>query len=434
MAFTVGAAADFTDLLEQVVGFVTTDAGLVGSGEAWTCVSRGADLKLCVASGEYRNASLYLKENGLNNDATTAWLDVGTSGGWLAVALTAAKAVTEMRLLAPNSASVFFDELPTAFRLQSSDDGSTWADELTISGLSWAFDEEKSWSVTPSGPHSWWRIVIDANNGSAEWHGLVNWRLFDAGGELDVRAEAEEVLRGPGIAGDQEIYFGLRRDYDAAADWFNLQLRGGSGYVAGQGLIGPSGAKNLMLWDQTIPYWCVANGQRVVLVAKVSTTYHSLHAGYLLAYGTPGQYPYPMYIGASDFTAGRRWSSTDHDTRFFVAPGDAGGALRLQDGTWQDIENFYSSSSSRNDYSVNPHSSGLMDNMRENLDGGYTLLPCVVHKKTPPAAFGELDGVRAVGGFGLAAEDIIQAGGDDWLVVQNVFRTEAEDYMAVRLD
>ena len=76
---------------------------------------------------------------------------------------------------------------------------------------------------------------------------------------------------------------------------------------------------------------------------------------------------------------------------------------------------------------------GGMADWRPNLDGGYSILPIVLHDSAVLNVYGELDGVGAVTGFGQAAENTLTNGLAQWLVIQNVFRTSKIDYFAVRL-
>jgi hypothetical protein len=74
-----------------------------------------------------------------------------------------------------------------------------------------------------------------------------------------------------------------------------------------------------------------------------------------------------------------------------------------------------------------------MQDWRPNLDGGYSVLPIVLHESASSNIYGELDGVGATTGFAQAAGNTITIAGISWLVVQNVERTTKTDYFAVQL-
>lgn len=280
-------------------------------------------------------------------------------------------------------------------------------------------------------------------------------RRLDEGGPTQ-----EVLLRGPGLAGTDEIYVGLQALESVAGDYYNWYLLGAIGYDAGLAFLSqpgrnPNRIPRMALWTGVIPYWIVASGRRLVLVAKVSTVYQACYLGLMLPYATPGQYPYPLVVGGSmTGAAGERWSTSATEHRHFACPGandsntNASTALMLRalDGSWQPFSNFYMSSSEYRQPESAPrmtwpycatHSGYVPTDaaaLREAPDGSRVLSPVVLAQSLPTVALlGELDGVFHVSGFGLAAEDVITQGGVEHLVVQNVFRTGRADYWALKL-
>lgn len=267
-------------------------------------------------------------------------------------------------------------------------------------------------------------------------------------------------LKGPGLAGTDSIYVGLTTSDNAPADTFNLCLAGAQGFSAAApwaAQVGKSRDQFVGAWDSAMPYWIVANGQRFVVVLKVSTTYHALYAGKILPYGTPTQYAYPLFIGGSS-AANYRWSDTSIAHRTFVDPGSTTGSMNspgdstsaqlcLPDGAWYGFGNWYPSGGNESrplsghrfvwPYQAANESNGASSRqreMRDNIDGGYSLLPLILNASDPSRqVFGELDGCFCVSGFGNAAENIITIGGVDYLVVQNIFRTNRWNYWALKL-
>ena len=119
---------------------------------------------------------------------------------------------------------------------------------------------------------------------------------------------AELVLQGPGLAGTEQINVGILSE--AGADYGNWKLRGLVGWNPAQtfdGQYNPSGTFYSLLMASAMPYWIVANGRRIVMVAKTGTYYEMLHLGLFLPYATPGQYPYTftdrpeIHSGDEDF-------------------------------------------------------------------------------------------------------------------------------------
>ena len=52
--------------------------------------------------------------------------------------------------------------------------------------------------------------------------------------------------------------------------------------------------------EWSIPYWFLADGRRVIIVAKITTVYEHAYLGFLDAYATPGEWTYPLVVGVSD--------------------------------------------------------------------------------------------------------------------------------------
>ena len=196
----------------------------------------------------------------------------------------------------------------------------------------------------------------------------------------------------------------------------------------------------------------MANGQRLILVAKISTTYQLLYLGKILPYGTPAQFPYPVLVAATTDRAATRWSNSDTDSSSVLNPGK-GVFLYTTDGGWKRIENRYGANGQgrwqQGLLDIFPtHSNAFGDPGTGNADfngpqvhpapdGTYTLLPLVPLCRNAEYAslnqYGELDGLFWVTGTGNAAENILSIDGDDHLVIQNIYRTSWTDYGAVRL-
>lgn len=263
-------------------------------------------------------------------------------------------------------------------------------------------------------------------------------------------------LKGPGLSGTEEIFVGLQAVNDLPNDIYTIEIAGAQGFNSAQGFsaqVGKSPASFVAVSNSPMTYWIVANGQRFVVVVKVSTTYHAMYCGKILPYGTPSQYAYPLFIGGESASA-LRFSDTTVGNRQFVDPGSpsspsqSGVNLCFPDGSWQFFQNFINSSGSDSlstqgrtiwPYAGSSNNGTEVDNrlreLRDNIDGSYTLLPLILHCESPSRqVFGELDGCFWVSGFGNAAENIVTVGGVDHLVVQNIHRTNRWNYWALKLD
>lgn len=74
--------------------------------------------------------------NGFDNSTATAWSSASGFPHWIAYQFASATSVVELALTARNDAT-YYAQAPSAFILQSCDDGKAWADEETYSGVSW---------------------------------------------------------------------------------------------------------------------------------------------------------------------------------------------------------------------------------------------------------------------------------------------------------
>lgn len=271
--------------------------------------------------------------------------------------------------------------------------------------------------------------------------------------ELDYDAGSNSVIfMAPGLSTTEEIHMGFSFEADTGADAFALKGWMFRSYNSGLSHLeqpGHSGVGYHPVWDTSIPYWFMANGQRVIIVTKVSTVYTASYVGKFFTYGTPGEWPQPYFLGmpgASNF----RWSLLHGAYRNFYDPGNLGGSKILTvDGTWNFICNFYDVSGVESvtdgtNY-IWPYSARMGVNsdaalvrfreLRQNVDDTVPSYPLILCGEVPTAdIYGTLDGAFAVPGFSLASEDTVEIDGVDALVVQNVFRTSRWNYAAIKME
>lgn len=281
---------------------------------------------------------------------------------------------------------------------------------------------------------------------------------------------AEYIWMAPGNDGAAEIYVGALRFTAAGGDYDNLRLGGFSGFDAGMSFTAQPGAMTRpvlpLLRVGNIPYWIVASGRRVALVAKASTVYESCYLGLFDTYANPTQHPYPLIVGGSMSwgaepavgSSNWRWSYTGNEHRAFPFGAAAGigaaGAndnastlrMRRPDGVYRGFAalNLYASASGF----IWPYG-GSMTNLVKNLDGSVALFAVVLQEDLgetggggypsadftflSPQSWGELEGISGVSGDGNSAENTVTVGRTKHLVVQNVYRTTKASYFALRL-
>jgi hypothetical protein len=256
--------------------------------------------------------------------------------------------------------------------------------------------------------------------------------------------DAEYYWMAPGLSGTEQIYINARAYHNTAGNYYNWEMRGAQGYLGSNPFDsqpGTSGATYLYLQNSSIPYTFIVNGQRVIVIAQVSTVYETAYLGKILPYGTPGQYPYPVFIGGSGYDQSRRFSDTsgvhhgffDASMAYLCQPGGAwtlaanynsggngatsGGGIMVNIGPWY----IQGSNSTRLNY------------LTQNLDGSYSVMPGMLVESSPAQLLGEFDGVGFVTGYSNGATNTITIGGTSWFVVPDTFRSSADNYAAIAL-
>lgn len=272
--------------------------------------------------------------------------------------------------------------------------------------------------------------------------GGPNWEL--------IRQDTADssLFRAPGLTETEEIYVGISLHPQPDIDVFNFgfwMFRAFNDALGDLEQPGHSGVLYHTTWDDTTPYWFVANGQRLMMVTKPSTAYTASYVGKFLPYGLPSEYPQPYYIGCPTGTSTLRWSSVNESHRNFFDPGPH-CLLGGPSGVWRAVGNYFEQSGEASTGATNyihPFAGNVSSvqsalryrELRDNVDGSYSIFPLTLLGENPELnCYGDLDGAYAVPGFSIASEDIIQIGGDDYLVVQNIFRTDRMYYGAIKLE
>ena len=500
-ASTSGTATGLEDLVTKIVTFLTTDADLVAANQEWAVLRQERDNLASVAHNLTEQTSVQARRirhgcrydpRSLNIDSpnnTDGYVQAsGYSAGvsYVRFQLRVAAEIDSVTITAPNVAGAQLSGVPRDFRLQYSDDDSSWTTALTVSGgAAYTQNESRDHSVggTP-GAHTYWRIIIDSVTSGT----VLYWKsmlLLDASGDCKNHFGSEIIFQAPGNSGVDEIYTGIRSEYDAGNGWYNLFLNGYTGYDANEtswfeqpgalpGVSEPSPAENPMIpcWDSSMSYWLAANGRCVRIGVKVSTSFEGGYLGFILPYATPSQYPYPLAVGGSlvpqDTARGPEWrySYNSYLHSVFTTPAGVGSStlldaaslyIRAPDGNWRHVCQrittanpdaisamtvsktfpFGFSGPSAVVYPTGVHSTFTQDNAlpyRELINGGYVIQPCIIVTRLPtPFVFGELEGVFIISGFSNSAENTTTLDSVNYIILQNASRNEVHEYWAMAL-
>lgn len=304
----------------------------------------------------------------------------------------------------------------------------------------------------------------------------------------DATGAQSRVLKGRGLAGTDEIFVTLsKRDDQLTTGESVLWVGGCTGVTpSATDIYGHVNSLQktpaIFLDAGPMNYWFVANGRRFIVVVKLSTVYNALYGGLYLPYSTPGGYTYPFFAGGCrGFSQGtsipvNTWRAPERDSYcMFTRPRGYSGtsvwsfdsqALLLDPaGLWKQcfstgtnladtrvgvlplMQQATLNGATNNDAFMTTGGDtangygylSLLNNTVEGLDGEFPMTPITlaefsVSEADQPTMFGVLDGCYLLSGLTQTSESIVQVGGVDHLVVQDVGRTTVTSYWALALN
>lgn len=246
-------------------------------------------------------------------------------------------------------------------------------------------------------------------------------------------------VRGLGNAGVDRIYVSVRAYMNVPSDIYNLAFNGGTAFLETASYVvsiaNQSSDYHLSLWNNTIPYVFIADGRHFKAIAKVSTgDYESLFAGFILPTGTPSEYPYPLYIGATSGTTAIRYSDATITHSAFWQ-GYNSGALYRKSGVWNVFSNYTSlgadSVNNVNSDRVIPTNDFILN---KTIDGSYVIYPVSMISTTIMDCLGDIPGLFYISGYTQAAENIATVGGVNHFVFQNCARNGVANFACFKLE
>lgn len=290
------------------------------------------------------------------------------------------------------------------------------------------------------------------------------------GGSL--ASESVLKMRGPGAGPGRQVFVNFRTVWDTVSSIYSWQFRTSPTYDGALGwgaqLSEQPNDSYFNLWQNAIDYWFYVNDRRMIVVAKTGTNYVSMHAGFFLPWGTPVQYPFPLF-GCGDYNSAVVYSTNNAARRMFCDPGNVSDATpngwaRSADGIWYPIAQVGNAALTNRHFGPNKGSRGWLwpysagygaangvgqynplswnggagtfdhewngEHMATTQQGERCLLPIMVCGGDI-GPMGVIDGAYAVGGLGLGPEQIITLGARDFRVFQNVQRNSPDDFFCV---
>lgn len=335
---------------------------------------------------------------------------------------------------------------PSAFRVEYSDNGSSWTPAETYTDVSFGYRETRTFSVAPVGEHLYWRVVFTASIGGVGVPVEIAGIGFLKGltGNIELHRRAEWVVRAPGNEGTDKFCIGVEVFEDAAiaARSFNFyHFRNHDAVAPVRTQAANSGMRNVPLSSNNFTWWLAVSGRRFTGVAKIGAVYVPFYQGLGKPYELPSVHPYPAINAGTSNQENGVATSVDPNFRGFSSPGRYGLVARYPDGNWRPHSNRFNQGNDQPDnntpakvYPASMDASGNRANLREALDGTRPLYEILLTSSNPMHSWGELDGCYFTPGFNLVPEVVVKMDGFDHLTFQNCFRNAADDFFAIRQD
>lgn len=297
-------------------------------------------------------------------------------------------------------------------------------------------------------------FVIDTVQGVMKTGGF-EWVVdldegFTASGTTEDKVK---ILKGQGTAGTDEIYVVLRPYANVPGDYYNLLVKGITGYtLAPRTFINEGSYKCMPMWNSSMSYWFNINSRRIVVSARVNVTDVSMYAGFMLPYATPTEYPYPLVIAANSDLAYSQYSDENLRMASIAQPRNYSATTYTEaettmnclapGGLWIGISNYYYNGSTLNatlGAALAPTDGGGFGTvgsayqLTANEDGSRFLHPLVLSSPTY-GVLGELEGCFWLSGHGaMVTGNTILVSAQDHMIYQNLYRQEWHDYWCMEI-
>jgi hypothetical protein len=128
------------------------------------------------ASSYYNDTHSPYKVFNRQTDVSSKWLTTngGNVGAWLKIEFPTAAAANSFSIASPNEA--YTGRMPTALKIQGSNDNSLWVDLLDVSSLSWGSNERKFWDVGNETAYKFYKLLVVSN--SDNYAAVGDWGIL----------------------------------------------------------------------------------------------------------------------------------------------------------------------------------------------------------------------------------------------------------------
>lgn len=202
------------------------------------------------------------------------------------------------------------------------------------------------------------------NRNVASSAAAISYPTVQGGGGTQILGR-EIQLQGPGNAGTDEIYCGVLEVEDSGAGSFVWALAGMTGYSSGDTWEGQPGfsyispdeiAAFVPLSNGAIECWFHVTPRHLKGVLRMGSTYNNFYMGFLNTFGTPAEYPYPLYVAGCSAKWNELFGASGVRQSGLCDPGtytgsggntQGPGGLRYFDGSWVNVGNWTFNGTSR---------------------------------------------------------------------------------------
>ena len=308
-------------------------------------------------------------------------------------------------------------------------------------------------SGTATGADDLWEILLDFVQ-------LNGWTLTDrASKSVDFETTADGAqLLGEDLSGQGEIHVHMIYRKQTTQDIFAFELEGSAGYLPGSEVtafgLNPKNSYRdagtttsvivrVPLHRNPIEYWLVASPRRFMGAFRHNDRWGAMHCGFILPYGTPAQWPYPLWIAGNNITTNDY--KVDTNGCPWGASAVISGMLYCPSGRWISTPITSGPSGGRGfgmliwPYQFQPAMT-RMPYYKPLVDKSgverYALMNQIFYcaNANEYGAFGEPQGLCAVTAWGASGGDMLTLGGQNWLLMQRELSTANNTAAAMLLE
>lgn len=296
-------------------------------------------------------------------------------------------------------------------------------------------------------------VIYSTGDAGEDWIVLLNQDAQDNGlnAAYPSGSNLEMIFKNSGVSEKDVVLFGAREfskvstslygwnlnsyreisaDQISAANWnFNKNESGFSSYDSSNELWSTMSSQSFT--DDTLAYWFFSNKRRVIVIVRsLGTIYTSSYLGAGIRYAAPSTYNTPNLVMGGHRGA-EKVTSQDSKHKSFS----------LHRNSSSDTGIFFGVDSSGDYFNTDTvdliparqfSNSGVL---KKTTGDQVLLLPVFLNELTDPErTILQLDGVYLCPCTGIQSEDILEIGGDDYFVFQNVFRSEYDDFTVVKME